>query len=88
MGDSQAVLCRNGRQVTLTRPHRPEKAEKERIEKHGGYVTYDSFGNPRVNGKLEMSRSIGDAELSRYGVIPEPDIKALQVIHLLLSIPS
>lgn len=79
VGDSQALLCRDGQQVRLTREHKPVKAEKERIERCQGFVSYDSLGNPRVNGKLEMSRSIGDANLKKYGVIADPDIRAVQV---------
>ena len=65
--------------MTLTYPHKPEKAEKDRIHEAGGWVTYDSLGNPRVNGRLEMSRSLGDAELKNYGVVADPDIRAVQV---------
>ena len=79
VGDSQALLCRGGQQLTLTRAHKPVKDEARRIERCSGFVTYDSMGNPRVNGVLEMSRSIGDAALKKYGVIADPDIKSVQV---------
>ena len=79
VGDSQALLCRGGDHVTLSREHKPVKAERERIERNGGFVTHDNWGNPRVNGILEMSRSIGDAALKKYGVIADPDIKSIQV---------
>jgi protein phosphatase 1K len=63
----------------MTKPHKPEGREMERIVNAGGCVTYDSLGNARVNGRLEMSRSLGDVELKGAGVISEPDITALNV---------
>ena len=79
VGDSQVLVCRDGQVICLTLPHRPEGKEKARIEKAGGQVLYDSLGHPRVNGSLEMSRSLGDVELKAYGVIAEPDVKTLSV---------
>ncbi|CAM8890284.1 unnamed protein product [Rhodiola kirilowii] len=58
----------------LTRDHHPDRDdEKSRVETAGGYV-YDSTGAPRVNGKLAVSRAIGDVSLKRYGVISSPEI--------------
>lgn len=79
VGDTLALVCRGGNCLSLTKEHRPEGKEKERIVKAGGVVTYDSLGNARVNGKLEMSRSLGDRDLKEIGVIAEPEITALQV---------
>ena len=45
----------------------------------GGHLTWSSLGRSRVNGRLEMTRSIGDVELKKYGVIAEPDIVTLDV---------
>lgn len=39
----------------------------------------DSNGRSLVNGRLAMTRSIGDLELKPYGVIPVPDIRTVQV---------
>ena len=84
VGDSQAVLCRDGNAVAMTHQHKPEKAEKARIEAAGGFVARDAYGSARVNGVLEMSRSIGDTALKQYGVICEPEVKSLKVNKLLL----
>lgn len=82
VGDSQAVLCRDGHAVALTHQHKPERAEKERIEAAGGFVAVDAYGSARVNGVLEMSRSIGDTALKQYGVICEPEVKSFKVCKL------
>eukprot|EP00250_Pteridium_aquilinum_P021466 c25134_g1_i2 orf=1085-2527(-) len=57
----------------LSSDHRPDRPdEKLRIEASGGFVTGGSL--PRVNGLLAVSRSIGDIDLRRYGVISEPEL--------------
>ncbi|KAG6548571.1 hypothetical protein Mapa_010059 [Marchantia paleacea] len=66
--------CQTGlRARELTRDHRPDRDdERERIEGAGGFViTYGAVA--RVNGKLAVSRSIGDVHLKRYGVIADPE---------------
>lgn len=79
-GDSRAVLCRAG---GLTEPlsfdHKPlQNREMNRITNAGGFV--NQFG--RVNGNLNLSRSIGDLKYKQVpGISPaeqmitaEPDI--------------
>ena len=79
-GDSRAVLCRAG---GITEPlsfdHKPlQEREMTRIKKAGGFV--NQFG--RVNGNLNLSRSIGDLKYKQVpGIDPaeqiitsEPDI--------------
>lgn len=79
-GDSRAVLCRAG---GLTEPlsfdHKPlQNREMNRITHAGGFV--NQFG--RVNGNLNLSRSIGDMKYKQVpGIHPaeqmitaEPDI--------------
>lgn len=47
------------------------KTEKERIESQGGTVI-NLFGIPRVNGKLAVSRALGDHYLRPYiTAVPE-----------------
>ena len=66
--------------MRLTQDHKPtDPKEKERIKKSGGVITQPSLGQPRVNSKLDMSRSIGDVELKAYGVTCEPDTRHIQV---------
>lgn len=82
VGDSRAVLCRNGDNMKLTNTHGADlKSERERILKSGGYVTSDSLGRNLVNGRLDMTRSLGDIELAQFGVIALPDTRSLQVKH-------
>lgn len=79
-GDSRAVLCREG---CVTEPlsfdHKPMyEIEMKRIVEAGGFVNH--FG--RVNGNLNLSRSIGDLKYKQVPSLPpssqiitaEPDI--------------
>ncbi|XP_062852317.1 protein phosphatase 1K, mitochondrial [Trichomycterus rosablanca] len=82
VGDSRAMLCRKSKALKLTTDHTPErKDEKERIRKSGGFVTWNSLGQPNVNGRLAMTRSIGDFDLKNSGVIAEPETKRI-TLHL------
>ena len=57
-GDSRCVLAKNGRAIEMSRDHKPDlEQEKQRIHKAGGTVEVG-----RVNGNLNLSRSIGDLE--------------------------
>ncbi|EKX49368.1 hypothetical protein GUITHDRAFT_68096, partial [Guillardia theta CCMP2712] len=79
VGDSKAVLARREREeessrlkaLSLTRDHTAMQAkERERIVKAGGFVE-----NNRVNGIMEVSRSIGDPQLKKAGVSSSPEIE-------------
>jgi serine/threonine protein phosphatase PrpC len=71
-GDSRAILCSESIAIPLTMDHKPDRPdEKQRIENLGGKVI--TWGVPRVNGNLAISRAIGDKDLNPY-VIPEPEI--------------
>lgn len=55
-GDSRCVLCRSGKAVALSFDHKPDNdVEKKRIEKAGSTIT-----EGRVDGNLNLSRSLGD----------------------------
>uniref|UniRef100_A0A7S4VHE5 protein-serine/threonine phosphatase n=2 Tax=Ditylum brightwellii TaxID=49249 RepID=A0A7S4VHE5_9STRA len=79
-GDSRAVLCRkDGITQPLSFDHKPlHDIEMNRIKKSGGFV--NQFG--RVNGNLNLSRSIGDLKYkqvpgfkpSEQMITAEPDI--------------
>lgn len=83
VGDSRVMLCRKGKALKLTVDHHPErKDEKERIKKSGGVVTWNSLGQANVNGRLAMTRSIGDFDLKNMGVIAEPETKRISLHHV------
>ncbi|KAG7459026.1 hypothetical protein MATL_G00226860 [Megalops atlanticus] len=82
VGDSRALLCRKGEAIKLTVDHTPErKDERKRIKKSGGYVLWNSLGQPHINGRLAMTRSIGDLDLKAVGVIAEPETKRITLHH-------
>jgi protein phosphatase 1G len=68
-GDSRAVLCRNGQAVPLSEDHKPNcPQERQRIAKAGGSIERSAYGRVvqfRVNGNLNLSRSIGDLEYKK-----------------------
>ncbi|CAM9754127.1 unnamed protein product [Pylaiella littoralis] len=85
-GDSRAVLCRAGVAVALSHDHKPlADTEKNRIERAGGFV--NAAG--RVNGNLNLSRSIGDLKYKANAGLPpadqmitaEPDLKSVEVTN-------
>lgn len=83
VGDSRAMLCRRGKALKLTVDHTPDrKDEKERVKKSGGFITWNSLGQPNVNGRLAMTRSIGDFDLKNMGVIAEPETKRISLHHV------
>lgn len=72
VGDSRAVLSRNGQAVPLSEDHKPNRIdERQRIESAGGVVVW--AGTWRVGGVLAVSRAFGDRLLKRY-VVAMPDI--------------
>ncbi|KAG8639233.1 hypothetical protein MANES_14G124300v8 [Manihot esculenta] len=72
VGDSRAVLCRNGVVRALSVDHEPEK-EKEMVERKGGYVSQMPGNVPRVDGQLAMTRAFGDGRLKEH-ITCEPDL--------------
>mmetsp|Transcript_14393 Transcript_14393/g.20707 ORF Transcript_14393/g.20707 Transcript_14393/m.20707 type:complete len:511 (-) Transcript_14393:396-1928(-) len=84
-GDSRAVLCRkDGQAEALSEDHKPEQSrEKLRIMRAGGFV--NNVG--RINGNLNLSRSIGDLKYKQVGglapaeqmITAEPDIVQIKI---------
>ncbi|KAM7412489.1 hypothetical protein PAMA_020052 [Pampus argenteus] len=87
LGDSRAVLCRmeaaeeaaEGQRkavtLALSKEHNPTiYEERMRIQRAGGTVR-----DGRVLGVLEVSRSIGDGQYKRCGVISTPDLRRCQL---------
>ena len=65
-GDSRCVLSVAGKPVALSTDHKPElDSESSRIEAAGGYIA-----NGRVNGNLNLTRSLGDHEYKGDKALP------------------
>ncbi|XP_052201718.1 probable protein phosphatase 2C 39 isoform X2 [Diospyros lotus] len=73
VGDSRAILCRNGaaKAIQITVDHEPQK-EREMVERRGGFVIQMPGDVPRVDGKLAMTRAFGDESLKEH-ITAEPD---------------
>ena len=70
VGDSKCFLITNKNIKQISIDHNcNDKNEVERIKKSGGIVF-----SGRVFGTLILTRSIGDKEMKKYGVINEPSI--------------
>ncbi|XP_055932269.1 mucin-17-like isoform X1 [Argiope bruennichi] len=73
VGDSQAVLVKEGKPVIVTNPHKPDREEeRKRIEDLGGEVNCHT-GIARVNGVLAVTRALGDIDHKRF-ICSEPEI--------------
>lgn len=69
IGDSRGYILSNTTLTQITKEHNCRNDEEvSRIKKSGGIV----FNN-RVYGTLMLTRSFGDKELKKHGVISEPD---------------
>ncbi|CAL1268840.1 unnamed protein product [Larinioides sclopetarius] len=78
VGDSQAVLVKEGKPVIVTDPHKPDREEeRKRIEDLGGEVTCHT-GISRVNGILAVTRALGDPDHKRY-ICSEPEITTINL---------
>ena len=85
VGDSRAVLCRNGKAINLSHDHKSQNPdEAERIRKAGGTI---SCG--RVEGRLAITRAFGDFEFKkqiingevyqRNIIISEPEVRMIEI---------
>eukprot|EP00903_Cladosiphon_okamuranus_P010248 g9703.t2 len=81
-GDSRAVLASEGASRPMSSDHKPEnRAERQRIEAAGGKVEHN-----RVEGKLAVSRCIGDhpfksdpkLPLERQMVVCDPEVMVIK----------
>ncbi|KAL4434456.1 hypothetical protein ABPG75_000897 [Micractinium tetrahymenae] len=78
LGDSRALLCRDGRAVVLTRDHTADLPdERARVAAAGGACSMRA-GSWRVGeAGLQVTRSIGDADLKAQGVSAEAETAEL-----------
>lgn len=87
-GDSRAVLCRAGKTIDMSADHKPNlPSEVARIQKAGGVVIEQQVGDHvhyRVNGNLNLSRSIGDLQYKQNStlsaqeqlIVCHPDVRS------------
>ena len=81
VGDSRAILCRNGVAKRLTFDHSLDtktnpllKEEMNRIKESGGEI-YENNGIIRINAgdkSINMTRALGDIAIKKYGISAEP----------------
>ncbi|EEF42026.1 protein phosphatase 2c, putative [Ricinus communis] len=76
IGDAKAVLARSSEALVLTREHKAiYPVERARIQKAGGSIS----ANGRLQGRLEVSRALGDRQFKKVGVIATPDIHSFDL---------
>ncbi|XVF66796.1 hypothetical protein PTKIN_Ptkin10aG0066700 [Pterospermum kingtungense] len=72
VGDSRAVICKNGVAKQLSVDHEPSK-EKGMIVSRGGFVSNLPGDVPRVDGQLAVARAFGDKSLKIH-LSSDPDV--------------
>jgi len=61
LGDSRAILCRDGKAIDVTRDHKPsDDIEKKRILSMGEKIVWDAYCQVHRVRNLSLSRAIGD----------------------------
>ena len=79
VGDSRAVLCRQGKAVDMTRDHKPsDERERARIENMGEQIEWDNYSKVHRVKNLSLSRAIGD-RFAKPTVSGEAEIKLFPV---------
>ncbi|KAH1040299.1 hypothetical protein J1N35_042042 [Gossypium stocksii] len=73
VGDSRAVLSKNGQAMQMSIDHEPS-TERGSIENRGGFVSNLPGDVARVNGQLAVSRAFGDKNLKLH-LRSDPDIQ-------------
>ena len=74
-GDCGCKLWRGRTLVSLAREHTCEAAdERARVEAAGAEVQRTADGKLRVAGIIQVTRTIGDLQLQKHGLTPEPEI--------------
>lgn len=74
VGDSRAIVKVNQQVHQMTLDHKPTlRSELDRVQRHGGFIS-NTDGTWRINGRLNLSRSIGDWSMRPF-IIPTPTIR-------------
>lgn len=75
VGDSKCFLIKKNQINQLSKDHKcSDVKEVDRIKKCGGIV----FGG-RVYGTLMLTRTIGDKEMKKYGVVSTPTVNRIEI---------
>lgn len=77
VGDSRAVICKNGEAIQLSVDHDPG-TEKTEIENRGGFVSNIPGDVPRVDGQLAVARAFGDKSLKIH-LSSEPHVEEVKI---------
>lgn len=82
IGDSMSMIKFKGLPpISSSYEHKPtQHFERQRIIDAGGFIT-EQYGIARVNGNLNLSRSIGDFYMKKF-IISEPFIKSFDNINV------
>lgn len=85
IGDSRAMLIRNGKAIALSEDHKPENpGERARIQNAGGQVIKVGPCH-RVDGNLNLSRALGDFYLKNNAKLPPEKQKVCAVADSMRS---
>lgn len=61
--------------IRLSRDHlASDPEERKRVEAQGAAISVDAKGKTRVQGHIQVTRSIGDKVVKPYGVTAEPEV--------------
>ena len=75
VGDSIAVLCRNGSAIALSTKHSPwNKDEMARVRRLGGFISHEG----KIDGEIELSRNFGHIPLLPI-IKPDPTITVTEL---------
>lgn len=73
--------------VRLSRDHLPDRPdERDRILASGGRVVVSKSGKARLQGELEVSRSVGDLPYRSVGLIATPEFAAAATLQALPAV--
>jgi protein phosphatase PTC1 len=74
VGDSRAIICRNGKPIELTKDHRPDDPDERRRVRDAG----KKIINNRISACLGVSRALGDKTF-HPGVVSDPSTTYIQL---------
>ena len=89
-GDCCCKVWRRDALLPLSRPHTAEaEAEQARVREAGGEMRRTADGKLRVQGIIQVTRTLGDLQLQRHGLTPEPEVRYYGLpAHCPLCCPS